>query len=426
MIYSYRQSSLNPALSQQHSCRQESNAGKLISSRAYTYKGPSVICEDVGQIKINTEFIILGSTQSTFKKPWYQIEILKTGQKAWIPTKYVKRLGRYNPEPDYTTSHLIDVFVIPTTELNVRKCPSARCERVGSVEVGQRLSATKKSSTNWYFIEDSKTDVSGWISGKYVKLYEEPVQIKKPVVIQTPIVEIHDPCKIKNRITPYKDFAVWRATVDFTVLDVADNACVKRFNITKDQAIISLGEDKTFYQLGVVIDDTVKTGYFPQQDYSNQYVFMHELPANFKRSETKKYILEAQAYWQSFRFKFDQAWLKTKLLYAQNPFKMWTATLALLLLVLHLIPQTRWITVGLYNAIIHVLVKRELQEISSHWSQMVEGLKLTPTEFYSEIEQTLKQKQLPDSRQLSISWPQGGIFSPKRLYYRVARKKSCL
>ena len=69
--------------------------GILKGDRPFLYVGPSVICDSRGKLQSNTNFIVTGSSKSTFGKDWYEIELLNSGKSAWIPSKYVTLGARY-------------------------------------------------------------------------------------------------------------------------------------------------------------------------------------------------------------------------------------------------------------------------------------------------------------------------------------------
>ena len=72
--------------------------------------------------------------------------------------------------------------------------------------------------------------------------------------------------------------------------------------------------------------------------------------------------------------------------------------------------------------IVGLFLRRKLRVVSSHWHTMIEGLEITPSEFYEELQRVLAEKKLPNARQFEIHHKEGGIFSQKRLYLRVTRK----
>lgn len=61
--------------------------------------------------------------------------------------------------------------------------------------------------------------------------------------------------------------------------------------------------------------------------------------------------------------------------------------------------------------------------IFSHWNTLIEGLKVSPKEFFTHVEKALETKLIPDTRRSRADWREGGIMSAKREYLRVLRKK---
>ncbi len=59
--------------------------------------------------------------------------------------------------------------------------------------------------------------------------------------------------------------------------------------------------------------------------------------------------------------------------------------------------------------------------IFSHWSQMIQGLEVSSTEFYDALERVITSKRVPDTICTSVSWHEGGILSARRRYLRVRR-----
>lgn len=56
---------------------------------------------------------------------------------------------------------------------------------------------------------------------------------------------------------------------------------------------------------------------------------------------------------------------------------------------------------------------------TSHWLHDFPGLKFSAMEFYSEVEETLKTREIPGVKASRINLNQTGIFSSKREYLRV-------
>jgi hypothetical protein len=63
-----------------------------------------------------------------------------------------------------------------------------------------------------------------------------------------------------------------------------------------------------------------------------------------------------------------------------------------------------------------------LTAVFSHWGKLLEGLQYSPMQFYGEVEAAVRKRQLPDCEISAVDWPEGGVFSAKREYLRIARK----
>jgi len=61
--------------------------------------------------------------------------------------------------------------------------------------------------------------------------------------------------------------------------------------------------------------------------------------------------------------------------------------------------------------------------IFSHWNTLIEGLAVSPKEFFTSVEQAIETRLVPDTKRSRVDWKEGGIFSSKREYLRVLRKK---
>lgn len=59
--------------------------------------------------------------------------------------------------------------------------------------------------------------------------------------------------------------------------------------------------------------------------------------------------------------------------------------------------------------------------IFSHWYHLVEGLQVSPMEFYTAIEAAVGTRSMPDVRISRVDWREGGILSAKREYLRIQR-----
>jgi len=61
--------------------------------------------------------------------------------------------------------------------------------------------------------------------------------------------------------------------------------------------------------------------------------------------------------------------------------------------------------------------------IFSNWNTMIEGLDASPQEFFSQVEKSIEERELPNAKMSRVDWKEGGVFSAKREYLRVRRKQ---
>lgn len=61
-------------------------------------------------------------------------------------------------------------------------------------------------------------------------------------------------------------------------------------------------------------------------------------------------------------------------------------------------------------------------EVFSHWNTMIDGLDASPQEFMDALEENIKKREIPHTKQKRYMWKEGGIFSGNREYLRVKRK----
>lgn len=64
----------------------------------------------------------------------------------------------------------------------------------------------------------------------------------------------------------------------------------------------------------------------------------------------------------------------------------------------------------------------EKEEVLSHWTYGIDGLNTSSEEFYTAVENNLKERQLPNIKMKRVKLKEGGVFSSKRVYLRVAWK----
>jgi hypothetical protein len=66
---------------------------------------------------------------------------------------------------------------------------------------------------------------------------------------------------------------------------------------------------------------------------------------------------------------------------------------------------------------------RQVSRIISHWHQLIEGLQESPQAVYTQLDQAIAKRDLPKVKLSRVKHRESGLFSSKRLYYRVSRKE---
>lgn len=66
---------------------------------------------------------------------------------------------------------------------------------------------------------------------------------------------------------------------------------------------------------------------------------------------------------------------------------------------------------------------RNTPVIFSHWYHLIENLQESSKDFYTLVETSIAERQLPDTKTSRIDYREGGVFSAKREYLRVNRKE---
>jgi hypothetical protein len=61
--------------------------------------------------------------------------------------------------------------------------------------------------------------------------------------------------------------------------------------------------------------------------------------------------------------------------------------------------------------------------VISHWYHLLDGLQTSSLDFYAATEQAISRRKVPGARTLRVDWKEGGLFSARREYLRVRRKK---
>lgn len=59
--------------------------------------------------------------------------------------------------------------------------------------------------------------------------------------------------------------------------------------------------------------------------------------------------------------------------------------------------------------------------VLAHWSTLVEEMKASSLEFYKQVEEAVKKREIPDIRLERVTWKESGILSADREYLRVSR-----
>lgn len=67
--------------------------------------------------------------------------------------------------------------------------------------------------------------------------------------------------------------------------------------------------------------------------------------------------------------------------------------------------------------------KAYLTNVVANWGpKLIEGLQYSPKQFYANVEAALSRREIPDLKLARVDWHEGGSFSAKREYLRIARK----
>src|SRR5437764_625164 len=67
--------------------------------------------------------------------------------------------------------------------------------------------------------------------------------------------------------------------------------------------------------------------------------------------------------------------------------------------------------------------KKRDAEVLNHWIAAADGYQCKPTEFYTAIEQAIKQRCLPGLEMTRVEFAEGGALSHKRTYLRMLRER---
>src|SRR5688500_4405867 len=62
-------------------------------------------------------------------------------------------------------------------------------------------------------------------------------------------------------------------------------------------------------------------------------------------------------------------------------------------------------------------------DVLNHWIAFADHFSLTPSEFYTDLEQELASRNVPKMEYSKIEFPEGGLLSEKRVYLRMVRER---
>ena len=61
-------------------------------------------------------------------------------------------------------------------------------------------------------------------------------------------------------------------------------------------------------------------------------------------------------------------------------------------------------------------------DVFSHWYHLIEQFNFSSKEFYTAVEQAVKEREVPDIKIMRVDFKEGGMMSAKREYLRIRRK----
>ena len=70
-----------------------------------------------------------------------------------------------------------------------------------------------------------------------------------------------------------------------------------------------------------------------------------------------------------------------------------------------------------------ITMSRQVSEILSHWHKLFESFQESPQQIYSQLEQAIDKREIPDVKISRISYPEAGALSARREYLRIRRKE---
>src|ERR1041385_374057 len=68
-------------------------------------------------------------------------------------------------------------------------------------------------------------------------------------------------------------------------------------------------------------------------------------------------------------------------------------------------------------------LKSKEAEVLQHWIAFADGFQLVATEFYTQVENELKAREVPGMEMARVEFSEGSILSDKRLYLRMVRER---
>jgi len=67
------------------------------------------------------------------------------------------------------------------------------------------------------------------------------------------------------------------------------------------------------------------------------------------------------------------------------------------------------------------IMARKVTAVLSHWHKLFEGMQASPQQIYSQMEEAINKREIPDVKISRISYPEAGALSARREYLRVQR-----
>jgi hypothetical protein len=59
------------------------------------------------------------------------------------------------------------------------------------------------------------------------------------------------------------------------------------------------------------------------------------------------------------------------------------------------------------------------ESVVAHWSKLIENFETSSTEFYTSVERALDSRRVPGLQTSRVTWSEGGLLAPDRIYLRV-------